>query len=270
MACLSGGNSGIGAALCKQLATEDGCFVFLGSRSVERGEKALSEMGAGVEAKVTVVQCDISSPESVAAAAATVKAKLEAPLFALVNNAGVGLAHGVSADEQIATNLYGTKCMTDAFLPLLDSESGRVVTVSSGAGPMWLEKQDEATKALMTKPDVTWDELDKYVKDNRNEDLFYAYGISKCTLSAWSVAMANSHPKLSFSSITPGFIETSITKGMGASKPPEEGTVSIRHCLFQKLEGNGYFYGSDAIRSPFWPVRSPGEPPFTGVYPWSK
>ena len=54
--------------------------------------------------------------------------------------------------------------MTDAFLPLLDSESGRVVTVSSGAGPMWLEKQDEATKALMTKPDVTWDELDKYVK----------------------------------------------------------------------------------------------------------
>jgi len=82
--------------------------------------------------------------------------------------------------------------------------------------------------------------------------------------------MANSHPKLSFSSITPGFIETAITKGMGASKPPEEGTVSIRHCLFQKLEGSGYFYGSDAIRSPFWPVRSPGEPPFTGVYPWSK
>ena len=115
MACLSGGNSGIGAALCKQLATEDGCFVFLGSRSVERGEKALSEMGAGVEAKVTVVQCDISSPESVAAAAATVKAKLEAPLFALVNNAGVGLAHGVSADEQIATNLV--RLMTPHPMP---------------------------------------------------------------------------------------------------------------------------------------------------------
>ena len=52
-----------------------------------------------------------------------------------------------------------------------------------------------------------------FCADNRNEDLFYAYGISKCTLSAWSVAMANSHPKLSFSSITPGFIETSIGRG---------------------------------------------------------
>ena len=36
-----------------------------------------------------------------------------------------------------------------------------------------------------------------------------------------------------------GFIDTAICKGMGASKTPEEGTVSIRKCLFAELGGNG-------------------------------
>jgi len=33
----TGGNSGIGLALCKLLATEHGCYVYLGSRSAEKG-----------------------------------------------------------------------------------------------------------------------------------------------------------------------------------------------------------------------------------------
>ena len=35
-----------------------------------------------------------------------------------------------------------------------------------------------------------------------------------------------------------------MTSGMGASKSPEEGTVSIRHCLFEKLPGNGWPLGA--------------------------
>ena len=34
---VTGGNSGIGLALCEQLATENGCYVYMGSRSAERG-----------------------------------------------------------------------------------------------------------------------------------------------------------------------------------------------------------------------------------------
>jgi NAD(P)-dependent dehydrogenase (short-subunit alcohol dehydrogenase family) len=34
---VTGGNTGIGYALCKLLMTEDNCFVYLGSRSIERG-----------------------------------------------------------------------------------------------------------------------------------------------------------------------------------------------------------------------------------------
>ena len=59
---MTGGNSGIGLALCKQLACEDGCYVYMGSRSVERGEAALAkitEEAAGCGGKIEVVKLDI-------------------------------------------------------------------------------------------------------------------------------------------------------------------------------------------------------------------
>ena len=31
---VTGGNAGIGFALCKQLVSEDGCFVYLGARNL--------------------------------------------------------------------------------------------------------------------------------------------------------------------------------------------------------------------------------------------
>jgi len=267
---VTGGNSGIGLALCKQLAAEDGCYVYMGSRSMERGLAALKEISAGIEDKIEVVQCDISDPTSVKAAAETVKEKLSSPLYALVNNAGVGLAHGVSADEINNTNVYGTMSMVDAFLPLLQPEGGRIVSVGSGAGPMWLAKQDDETKALLTSGKLSSTEaIDGYMKAVRNADAGHAYGLSKCILSVYTEYLAKAYPKIISSSITPGFIDTKITAGFGASKSPEEGTVSIRHCLFKELEGNGFFYGSDAVRSPFYPSRSPGTAPFTGSYPWS-
>ena len=42
-----------------------------------------------------------------------------------------------------------------------------------------------------------------------------------------------------------------------------EGTVGIKHCLFGDLEASGYYYGSDAVRSPLHFMRNPGEPPYT-------
>mgnify|MGYP002051570123 CR=1 FL=1 len=69
------------------------------------------------------------------AAAASVKDLLGGDaLYAIVNNAGCGLSHGVSAEEVFNTNLYGTKRVVDAFLPLLGPTAGRSVSVGSGAG----------------------------------------------------------------------------------------------------------------------------------------
>ena len=74
--------------------------------------------------------------------------------------------------------------------------------------------------------------------------------------------------RISPSVCSPGFILTTMTEGCWvwrdrATKPPAEGTVGIKHCLFGDLEASGYYYGSDAVRSPLHFMRNPGEPPYT-------
>jgi hypothetical protein len=53
--------------------------------------------------------------------------------------------------------------------------------------------------------------------------------------------------------------------GKSADLTPEQGTLSIRHCLFNELQGNGWYYGSDAKRSPLHLRRNPGEPEYDGA-----
>ena len=58
-----------------------------------------------------------------------------------------------------------------------------------------------------------------------------------------------------------------MSKGFGATKLPEEGTVSTMKCLFEELPGNGYFYESDGFRSPLHILRNQGEPEYDGHPP---
>jgi NAD(P)-dependent dehydrogenase (short-subunit alcohol dehydrogenase family) len=44
-------------------------------------------------------------------------------------------------------------------------------------------------------------------------------------VNAYTQWLAKQHPKLVINSCTPGFIATDITKGMGATNPPEKGAV---------------------------------------------
>ena len=64
---VTGGNGGIGAAICKLLVLDRGCKVFMGSRSAEKGQNAVKEMGLGdKEGDITVVQCDVNVSTSIA------------------------------------------------------------------------------------------------------------------------------------------------------------------------------------------------------------
>ena len=45
--------------------------------------------------------------------------------------------------------------------------------------------------------------------------------------------------------------------------PPEKGTVAPLFCLFGDVTP-GWYYGSDAVRSPIDRYRGPGDPPFEG------
>ena len=56
--------------------------------------------------------------------------------------------------------------------------------------------------------------------------------MTKAAISKYTEIVAKENPKLTVSSVTPGFIQTDMTTGMGASRTAEDGTVPVFHCLF--------------------------------------
>jgi NAD(P)-dependent dehydrogenase (short-subunit alcohol dehydrogenase family) len=264
---VTGGNSGIGLALCKLLATEHGCHVFLGSRDEARGAKALATIAeAHPGAAVEVVQIDVASDASVQAAAAAV-AKSGKKLYAVVNNAGIGLAQPNAEAKDTAaivnTNFRGPRRVVDAFADLV---THRIVNVSSGVASMWLRDQDAATKALFSDPALTMAALDAAVAKEvaaGNVGMGNGYGVSKAALTALTLVQARAHPSLTVTSLSPGFIVTPMTQGYGAKLSPEEGCVSSLKCLFGDV-ASGHYYGSDGLRSPLTCTRDPGTPEYGG------
>lgn len=268
---VTGGNAGIGLALCQQLLVDHGHTVFMGSRDLARGEAALSSLSLpeDVAAKCTVVELDVSSDESVAAAAAIVKEALgdEVFLYGIVNNAGTGLGHGVSDEEVVNTNFFGPKRVIDMFVPLMDCVDSRIVNVGSGAGGGYVSRLGETDEArMLMNGQADWEELADYVR--ARQDSGNAYGLSKAALAAFTQALPRLYPTVVSSCCSPGFIDTNMTKGYGATKTPAEGTPAIKKLLFDSLAGNGWYYGSDGERSPYHFMRSPGAPPYDGVMPF--
>lgn len=274
---VTGANDGIGLALCKRLVTEKGCFVYMGSRSLERGAAAMDKLG--LKESMELVECDVSSDASVLAAAASTKASLEAKgakLYALVNNAGIGpmqISEIDSAKDKflgiLNVNYTGVKRCSEAFLPLIDAEEGKIINCGSGAGPGWCKKQDAETKSFFTNPDLTFDAVEQRAQgliDNMPQEghSMSGYGTSKALLTAYSMAQAKAYPNLFCCSLSPGFIVTKLTAGWGAKLSPEEGCNAYMRVLFEAGAISGHFYGSDGLRSPITMTRDPGTKEYGG------
>lgn len=270
---VTGANKGIGLAIVQAiLKNHDDTFVFVGSRDAERGKKACETIGSD---RVQVVALDVASDDSVAAAAEQVKAAVNGEsLYGIVNNAGIGL--GSDALETVLNvNVRGIKRVSDSFLSLLDKSSGRMVNITSASGPMYVAKCDQDKQRFFVDPKVEWGAIDALmsaaVKAGDEAD---AYGLSKACANSLTMCLAQNHPSLRINACTPGFIETDLTRPYAESsgkspadlgmKSPEEGTRSAMHLLFEELDGNGWYYGSDAVRSPLDKYRAPGDPPFAG------
>ena len=275
---VTGGNSGIGWALCRQLVADHDCHVLMGSRSRERGEQAIATLRADLPSEkheaVKLLLLDVGDDDSVANAVVSVRAGLaeDEAIYALVNNAGIGLAANVSPEEVINTNLLGVRRMCEAFLA-----SGlvreRVVNVGSGSGPGYVSRCPDAAQPALCREPEDWAAIASMLALDAqgrtglgsDADVNGGYGISKALLSLYTMLLAKEYPEILSSCVSPGWIKTKLVGNSGATKSPEEGTVSIRHCLFERLEGNGWYYGSDALRSPLHYMRNPGEPSYDGV-----
>lgn len=286
---VTGANRGIGRATVEAILDDrDDTRAFLGARSVDRGEEARDAIVAerpDAEGRVEVVQLDVADDASVEEAAESVAASLGGDgLYGIVNNAGVG-DRNRGIREVLDVNVEGPRRVCEAFVPLVDHPDGRVVNVSSAAGPKFVAECSEERRELLTDPEVGWDEIASLMQTCIDAadggDLAgtgigneRAYGLSKACLNAYTMLLAREHPDLTVNACTPGFIETGMTRPMAeregkdpeelGMKPPEEGTTAQMFLLFGDPDGTGWYYGSDAERSPLDRYRSPGDPPYTG------
>jgi NAD(P)-dependent dehydrogenase (short-subunit alcohol dehydrogenase family) len=130
---VTGCSSGIGEAVARGLR-ERGYRVLATARTEAELER-LSE--AGLEA----VNLELSEPDSVAAAAATIAERAGGQLWGLVNNAAYGQPGAVedlsreTLRHQFEVNLLGTHDLTARLLPIMREQGfGRVIQVSSLLG----------------------------------------------------------------------------------------------------------------------------------------
>ncbi len=111
------------------------------------------------------------------------------------------------------------------MLPLIDPKEGRLVHTSSGVASMYLKGQSAEIKALFSNPDITLEALEAAIKEQvaaGNAGLDKGYGISKCALTALTLVHAKKYANLKVVSLSPGFIDTAMTKGYGAKLTPEQ------------------------------------------------
>jgi len=139
LAVVTGAGKGIGAAIARELSRLGATVVLCGRAltPLESTAQAIADEGG----KSEIVPCDVTSLESVEAAARRVESSF-GRLDILVNNAGIGGFGGTlhelppEAWEQILnTNLRGVFYMTRAFAPLMiRARSGHMINISSLAG----------------------------------------------------------------------------------------------------------------------------------------
>lgn len=289
---VTGANKGIGLAIVTAILDQhDDAFVLLGSRDAERGRAARAGLTKAHPAwadRVEVLELDVSRDDSVTQAAERVAGQFgrqPAPLQAVVNNAGLGLGTG-DARAIVEVNTKGIRRVCTAFLPLIDPDAGRIVNVTSAAGPNFVSGCGPDRQRFFVDPRVEWAGLESVIEEflaiDGDKEAFAAkglgegnpYGFSKACANSYTMLLARENPKLRINACTPGFIETDMTRPYAAAqgkspaqmgmKSPTEGTRSTLFLLFGDPQGNGRYYGSDGKRSPLDRYRAPGTPPYTG------
>jgi len=135
LAVVTGANTGLGFETARVLAAR-GAAVVLAVRDTEKGKRAAARIaGTAPGANVTVQPLDLTSLDSIRAAAAELRAR-HPRIDLLINNAGVMFPPKQTTDDgfelQLGTNHLGHFALTGLLLEqMLPVPGSRVVTVSS-------------------------------------------------------------------------------------------------------------------------------------------
>ena len=226
IALVSGGNKGIGLEIARQLA-EAGVTVIIGARDSDRAARALQDLRVD-GLTVQSIHLDLDKPESLASAAANIKAEY-GRLDILINNAGIfdfgdatpSKASMDAVRKVMEVNFFGTLAVTQVMLPLLhNATEGRIVNISSSLGSLTLNGDPNST--------------------------FYAqqyigYNASKAALNMLTVQLSEElrNTNIKVNSVSPGFVRTDLT-GYGEMTPEEGAKLPVEFAL-NSIETGGFF-----------------------------
>jgi NAD(P)-dependent dehydrogenase (short-subunit alcohol dehydrogenase family) len=234
-ALVTGASSGIGKEIARQLASA-GLSVYVGSRTVERGQRAVDEIAGN--ARLIVI--DVTDAASVADAAEQV-----ADLDVLVNNAGVMIDGRTAAEADVdsfrrtyETNVFGVVAVTNAFLPALRrSAHPRIVNISSGTGSL----------GWSTGPNPQF--------AHETGGTGAAYRSSKTALNALTVHYAQALASVGFkvNALAPGLRATNLNTRAAASSgdPAEAAAGAVRLALLPDDGPTGEFFSWDGTTAPW-------------------
>lgn len=226
VALVTGANRGIGLQIAKDL-TARGLTVLIGSRDLERGQVAATEVGPAAVA----LQLDVTDETSIAAAAERIRREF-GRLDVLIQNAAIASASDrtqtgeelaqanrpsvVALDEMRAvwdTNVFGVVAVYQAMVPILrDTPDARIVNISSGMGSLTLNSDPKF--ALRSLYDAS-------------------YAASKTALNALTLAMAIELEAdgISVHAVSPGHTRTRLTGFVGTDSVEEGAAEAVRAAL---------------------------------------
>ncbi len=242
-ALITGANKSIGFETARQLL-QQGYYVYLGCRDMEKGQQAVSQLQSEGLNQVEPIEIDVDQIESITAAREVLGRKTEI-LDVLINNAGVSgtmpqtpLETDISVFKQVfETNFFGVIEVTQAFIDLLkQSPEPRIVNVTSGLGSLTLHN-DPSWKYYPVKAAV--------------------YVPSKAALNAYTIMLAHNLRDTPFkvNAVDPGYTATDFNHHSGPGTVPDAAARVVKAAILGPDGPTGQFFSDDNA-------------PETGISPW--
>lgn len=262
---VTGANKGIGHAIVLRLLADPKVSqVYFTSRNQKIAAEALKDFNeASKGKKVDFLPLDILEENSVEKFVKEAKDR-RIQFDAFVNNAGVfmeGLKREV-LDTQFRVNYTFPVELTRALIKAdIVKKGGRFVYTSSGIGNIELVRKIPDVFEIVKNyknPEFTEKVIDDLAKRYQAEVMDSSkgwgenlYAHSKLFLTLHANAFSKTYKDYFFISTCPGFVNTPMTKGMGATRTPDQGaeSASFAATTADVAELNGNFFKNMKLKS---------------------
>lgn len=240
---ITGANKSIGFETARQLL-QQGYYVYLGCRDMQKGAQAVSQLHAEGLNQVEPIEIDVDNLASIKAARQVLGEKTNV-LDVLINNAGIigsmqqtPLETDISIFKQVfETNFFGVIEVTQAFIDLMkQAPEPRIVNVTSGLGSLTLQN------------DPDW----KYYQVKAA-----CYVPSKAALNAYTIVLAYNLRESAFkvNAVDPGYTATDFNNHSGPGTVQDAAARVVKAAVLSQDGPTGQFFSDDNA-------------PDTGISPW--